>query len=208
MIINMIQTRTFGGADFVFSTTENHVFYTAEVRLTIGSPHITLMKNDTPVLLLRGNDINPITESFKREHTLFNIKKPDGETCGKLTSKFAGKFLSGYRYVQITFYSEVFNCYVVGMGKEGTFVCIYSGDEQIAMIEKSTVVYDNRDFYRIYIKDNKHMEIVCLFATYYDHSTASNYNQAAIKSKKINYYYTLNKELKSKYNPQFKELCK
>ncbi|AEV69463.1 hypothetical protein [Acetivibrio clariflavus] len=206
MIINMNQTRTFGGADFVFSTIDNYVIYTSEVRLAImGMPRITLIKNNEPVLLLRNKDKNPFSQAFKRNYKLFDIIKPDGETCGKLSHRFVGKFLSGYTYEEITFNSEVYNCYDVGMGKEGTFVCIYSGDEQIAMIEKPPVVYDNKDFYKIYIKDDRHAEIVCLFATYYDHSTAGNYNE--ITTKEINYRYTTNKELKSKYNPLFKELC-
>lgn len=207
MIINMTQTRTFGGADFVFSTIDNNVIYTSEIRHTIiGRSHITLIRNDKQVLLLRNNDLNPFSEAFKRNYKLFDIIKPDGETCGKLTSKFAGKFWSGYRYEEITFYSDVYNCYEVGMGPEGTFVCIYSGDEQVAMIEKPTVVYDNKDIYEIYIKDDRHIEIVCLFATYYDHSAGGN-SDGAIMSKEINYKYTMNKELKSKYNPLFKELC-
>ena len=208
MIIDLIQTRTFGGADFVFSTINNQDIYTAQIRLNIGSPCISLMQNNESVLLLSSDNINHVKEVFKRESTLFEIKKADGVTCGKISSKEVRGFWSGYKYNQITFNSEIYNCYEVGMGKEGTFVCIYSGEQQIAMIEKPNVVYDNKDFYRIYIEDNKYVEIVCLFATYYDHATAGNYNQVAIKSKKANYYYTINKELKSKYNPQFKELCK
>ena len=208
MIIDMKQTRSSMGADFVLATNNNHDLYTAQIRLGAGSPDISLVQNNEPVLMLSGDEISiDVKGALRRERTLFFIKKPNGEMCGEISSKVVKKFMAGYRYVQIEFNSELYNCYEVGMGKEGSFECIYIGDQQIAMIEKATVVSDNKDFYKIYIKDDKYIEIVCLFAVYYDHATARNYNEVAIKSKKVSYEYTLNKELKGKYNPQFKELC-
>lgn len=76
------------------------------------------------------------------------------------------------------------------------------------MIEKHPVVYDNKDTYTIYIKDDVYADLICLFVAYYDHATNSKNNEYAIKAKKVNYSYTFNKDLNSKYNPQFKELCK
>lgn len=208
MIIELKQTRSTLGADFVFSSNNNPELFTAQIRLSIGSPDIRLLLNNELVYSLSGNGI-PIDfkGAFQRERTLFNIKSPSGEICGNLSSKVVKKFLAGYRYVQINFKSELYNCYEVGMGKEGKFICIYIGDQQIAMIEKPTVVYDNKDYYKIYIKDSKYIDIVCLFAVYYDHASARNYNEVVIKSKKVSYEYTINKELKSKYNPKFKEQC-
>jgi uncharacterized protein YxjI len=209
MIIEMIQTRSFTGADFVFSTNSNENLYTAQVRFDVVKPNINLMQDNETILALSSENINVLKESFKREPTFFEIIKPNGETCGKISSKFIKTFLFfGRSHTQITYNSEVYDCYVVGKGKEGTFVCIYSGEQQIALIEKHTVVYDNKDTYTLYIKDDKHAELICLFATYYDHSANSNYNEYAANSKKVNYYYTYNKELNSKYNPQFKELCR
>lgn len=207
MIIDLIQTRTFGGADFVLSTADNQNLYTAQVRLNLLNFNISLIQDNEPVLLLDSYRKLSLEQAFSKKTTLFEIKKPDGEICGKIVSILVRGFF-GYRYYQTTFNSEVYDCYVVGMGKEGTFVCIYSGEQQIAMIEKPPVVYDNKDTYKIYIKDDKYTEIICLFAVFYDHTATGNYNKVAVKTKKVYYYYTMNKNLKSKYNPQFKELCK
>lgn len=211
MIIDLKQTRNFGGADFIFTTADNQNLYTAQVRFNKLLPKITLLQNDEPVYYLSYNitDIpRRFLESFKREGTLFWINKPDGETCGEISYRRVRNFLLSYSYKQITFNSETYNSYFVGMGKEGVYDCIYSGEQLIAMIEKTPVVYDLKDTYKLYIKDSKHMDMVCLYAIFIDHARSANYNQYAYKTKKISYHYTLSNEIRAKYDPSFKELCK
>lgn len=211
MIIDLKQIRSLEGTDFVFSTPDNPNLYTAQVRFNKLLTNISLFQNDEPVLSLSYN-INDIPRSFiqslKMEGALYCINNPDGETCGEISYKTVRSLFRGYSYNQIIFNSEVYVSYTVGMGKKGIFECIYSGNQLIAMIEKHPVVYNNLDTYKIYIKDNKHMDMVCLFAVYIDHTTSSSYTSSSCKSRTATYEYTLRKEIKDKYDPNFKELCK
>lgn len=208
MIINVKQTRSNRGTDFVFSVPENLELYHAQVRLGRESSDIALIQNDERILMLSSEEVPiDVMGILFRDKVLYNIKKLNGDICGEIALKVVKKFLAGYKYIQINFNAELLNCYEVGMGKEGKFVCIYIGDRQVALIEKSNVVYDNLDSYKIYLEDEKYMQIVCLYLVYYDHATSANSNEFADKSKKTSYEYSPNKELKSKYNPQFKEQC-
>jgi hypothetical protein len=93
------------------------------------------------------------------------------------------------------------------MDKDQKYVCVYLGDRQVALIEKSKVLSDNLDSYKIYLKDEKYIQIVCLYVVYYEHATSANYNEFTYKTKKTSFENSTNKVLKSKYNPQFKEQC-
>ena len=210
MIIDMKKTRSGMSADFIFSEKDNPNLYGAHAKLGIESPDIYFMQKDEEIFNLSSDEV-PIEgwSIFSRDKVLSYIKEPNGDICGEVSLKVARRFVRGYKYIQINYNAELINCYEVRMGKEGTFVCLYLGDRQIAMIEKSAAVHDNReDFYKIYIKEDKYAEIVCLYAVYYDYLNSENDNAFITKSRKKDNEYTINKELKSKYNPQFKEECK
>lgn len=208
MIIDVKQTRSNMGADFVFSVDENLELYHSQVRLGREGPDIALIQNNERILILSSDEVPiDVMGILFRDKVLYNIKKLNGDICGEIALKVVKKLLARYKYIQVNFNAELLNCYEVGLGKEGKFVCIYIGDIQVALIEKSNVEYDNMDSYKIYLKDEKYMQIVCLFVVYYDHATSANLNEFSYKSKKTSYEYSPNKELKSKYNPQFREQC-
>lgn len=204
MVIDMKQTRLGVNANFIFSTENNPNVYQAYVRLCKGSPDIDLMQKDVPILKLNSDEIlTGVKGIFYREKLLSYIKKPNGDICGEVSLKIAHKLMTWYKYIQINYNAELLNCYEVKMGKEGTFICIYLGDIQIAMIEISTICKDDMNFCKIYVKKNKYIEIVCLYAVYHNYLALRSDNE----SNKESYEYTLNKKLKSKYNPKFKEGC-
>lgn len=211
MIFDLIQTRSTLGADYVYTTKENQMLYTANIRLAIAKININLLKNNEIVLSSTygiSDRLNNLKKSFLgSEYSVLKIQKPNDEVCGKICYKRVRKFFFGYGYYEIDYDGELFTCYTVGRGKEGIFICIYIGDRQVAMIEKPPIVRDNKDRYIIYTIDNKYNDIVSFFGLYYDHYTSSNYTQYAYKKTKVSYVYSLNKEIKSKYNPKFKELC-
>ncbi len=208
MIIDVKQKRSSMGTDFVFYVPENLELYHAEARLDREGSDIALIQNNERILMLSSDEVPiDLTGILFRDKVLYNIKKLNGDICGEITLKVVKKFLARYKYIQINFNAELLNCYEVNMGKEGNFVCIYIGDLQIALIDKTNVSNDNLDSYKIYLKDEKYIQIVCLYVVYYDHATSANYNEFTYKSKKTSYENSPNKELKSKYNPQFKEQC-
>ncbi len=102
MIINFIQTRSSFGADYVLSNSGGKVIYTASIQLAIGNLDMRLMKNDEPVLM-SNSGISQLINNFgkslsEKEYGIINIKKPDGEICGKICSKRVRKFFAGYKY--------------------------------------------------------------------------------------------------------------
>jgi len=204
MVIDMKQTRLGVNADFIFSTAENPKVYQACVRLCEGSPDIDLIQKDVQILKLSSDEVpTGVSGIFFREKVLSYIKKPNGDICGEISLKIAHKLMTWYKYIQINYNAELLNCYEVKMGKDGDFICIYLGDIQIAMIEKSTIFNDDMNICKIYVKKDKYTEIVCLYAVYHNYLALKNDNE----SKKENYEYTLNKNLRKKYNPRFKEEC-
>jgi hypothetical protein len=50
MIFDLIQTRSTLGADYVYTTKENQMLYTANIRLAIAKININLLKNNEIVL--------------------------------------------------------------------------------------------------------------------------------------------------------------
>ncbi|NLD47081.1 MAG: hypothetical protein GX660_07760 [Clostridiaceae bacterium] len=211
MIINLFQTRSSFGADYVLSDNANQAIYTANIRLAVAKRSISLIKNNQPLLLAEINIktyINDITKGLLRgEYHDINIQNPQGDICGSIRYKRVKVFFGGYGYYEINYEGEVFTCYFVGRGKEGMFICIYIGEQQVAMIEKPPLVRDNKDYYKIYTIDNKYNDIISFFCLYYDDIAFSNYTEVVSYKKSISYINTLDKRIKSKYNPQFKELC-
>jgi len=207
MIIDMKQTRSSVGADFIFSTKDNPNLYNAKVRLGVELSDLALIKNNEQILILSADEV-PVDGGgfFRRDRVLFSIKRPNGDICGEVSSKMAKGFRSKYKYNQINFNAELLDCFEVAMGKDGKFICIYLKDGQVAMIEKSMVV-DNTDFYKIYLKNEKYMDIVCFYAVYYDYATCEDYDEITFKYKMASDEYTFNKKLKSKYDSNFKEQC-
>jgi len=134
----------------------------------------------------------------------FNIWSPNNELLGHIGLKRTKSF-SGYEYYEYDFYGVRYLAYGVGMGKDGRKIPIYQNDRQIALIEKNPVVYDTKDEYDIYAIDGNFSEVAAIFNLYYDFVRFARFN--VTKTKKTEYLYTLNKELKSKYNPDFKRLC-
>ncbi len=204
----MKQTRSNVDDDFVFSVSENLELYHAQVRLGREGPDIALIQNNEQILLLSSDEVPiDVMGILFRDKVLYNIKKLNGDICGEIALKVVKRLLAGYKYIQINFNAELLNCYEVEMSKEGKYICIYIGDRQVALIEKSKVVYDNMSSYKIYLKDEKYIQIVCLYVAYYDHATSANYDEFVYKSKKTSCEYSPNKDLRSKYNPEFKEQC-
>lgn len=79
-----------------------------------------------------------------------------------------------------------------------------SEDIQVGLIEKDNVSYDNKSTYTINTLNKHYQMLAFFFSVYYDNAYYSP-KEVAYKSKEINYEYTLNKELKSKYNSKFIE---
>jgi hypothetical protein len=208
MVIGMKRIQSSTAADYIFSLENDPTLYNARIKLGTNSPDIDLIRKEEQILSLSSDEVpSDMMSIFGREKILSYIKKPNGDICGEVSLKVARKLMARYKYIQINYNAELINCYEVRMGKEEVFICLYLGNVQIAMIEKSSVVHENTEYSKIYIKNDKYIEIVCLYAVYYEYLTLISNNELLSKARREKCELTQNRELKSKYNPTFKEGC-
>ncbi len=117
------------------------------------------------------------------------------------TDKKTGLF-SGYGYNTLFYNSNVYNEYSIGFGKELKKV-IYSNDIQVAQINQDLIIYDDLYNFKIYLKDEKYSLISIFFVCYNYIIGCFNPGVKIKKSVTKCYIKTTNKELNSKYNPDW-----
>lgn len=207
MIINLNQTRSNLNMEYEFINEYNLIYKSSIPMKFIGRE--VLFSNNKEALYklgfsLKDNLKNGLSLGTNRGITPYSIKNIEGVEVGSVELRRT-KLLFGYQYYEINFESSLYRAYEIGLGKEGIVIPIYKDDMQIALIEKPTKVYDNKDTYTIYIEDGKYAIAVLLFSIYFDSVNFGHYNEVVYKTQSTTYTYTLNKELKSKYNPNFKD---
>lgn len=113
------------------------------------------------------------------------------------------KYLFGYSFFELKYKDEIYRFYSIGMGKAGLKIPMYTDqDNQVGLIEKNTVTYDNKSTYTIHTFSEHEQMLAFLFSVYYDNAFYST-NEIARLKKQTTYQYTLNKTLKNKYDPNF-----
>lgn len=206
MNLKFIQTYSKMSASYQALQNEE-LLYSAEIPLNFLGLKSILYKNNRTLYSLSFDMIGSLSnviKTRKSERNLpYNILDENGEAVGDICLKRT-KFFMGYSFFELRLKHTIYYIYQVGCGKKGIKITIYIGDNQIALIEKGTVTYDNKDIYEITSIDEYSAEIAVLFNIYYDFTRYGNSGEYVSKSKEISYVYTLNKELKSKYNPEFK----
>lgn len=128
----------------------------------------------------------------------------NNEVIGRLSSVAEGKFLRAYEYFLFDFFGKTYRIYEVGLGDDGIKYPIYSDDKQIALIEKERVVYNNLDEYEIFAANDPDAFISYIAALYIDQRRYSHHGEKNTSAYEKYYLKTTNKELKAKYDPNFK----
>ena len=120
---------------------------------------------------------------------------------------FLKGFFSGFIFHEYEIKGNIFRVYEVGLGKKKTTISIYEkkADVQVALIEMDTTIYNSLTEYRIWGVDDFSLEIATLWALYFDFVRFDYRRKQSNIVKETRYSYTMNMELKSKYNPMFKE---
>lgn len=130
----------------------------------------------------------------------------NGQLCGDIYSSYTNNsFFTRISFDRLHLYDREYEMYKVGLGKEGIKFPIYCGEQQIALIEKDYTVHNNLDAYNIYSLDEHAAFVAIIFGFKLDKSY-SHGGMAVSKSVEKDYLLTLNKELRSKYNPDFKQM--
>lgn len=142
----------------------------------------------------------------ERGYLPYDILGENGENYGRIEYRYSkGNIFKRYDYFWARLGTTEYQLYSVGLGKKGYEYPIYSGDLQIALIEKGNIVRDQKDNYDLYIASESDTLITALFALYMDTLIYGNRGKQVSQSYSESWTVTTNKELKSKYDPSFKE---
>lgn len=117
-------------------------------------------------------------------------------------------FLKAYAFYEFTFNEETYFGYEVGFGAKGLYLCIYRGEELIAIVEKELRVVNFKDNYIAYILDSKYLNVVLPFAIYYDVTSYGDIMEIAVVSVREKRVNTIQKELINKFDEKFIEQVK
>lgn len=151
------------------------------------------------------NFVGPYRQRRVNPYKIFDANQLDmGRIYMRASNNF---FLFQYLFYEMCFDGITYNMYGVGLGKEGMKFPIYIDEKQIALIEKDPTVRNNLDQYSILMKDDSNLEAVWLLCSYLDLIEYANRGEIVKKYTEKTYAITTNKELKSKYDPHFKEWC-
>ena len=186
---------------------ENEVLYTAEIPVNFRGLKAQVLRNSKVIYRINFDKIDSL-KKMKKDRLIekiipYNIYDINNNLVGSISLRRT-KFFNGYMYYELILNDVKYIMYEIGLGKEGIKVPIYKDDTQVALIEKDPVVYDNKDTYEIIAIDEKSLEVSTLFNLYYDFIRFGNYGEINYKTKKSYYLYTTKKELKSKYDSNFK----
>ena len=117
------------------------------------------------------------------------------------------------RYTPDTFYradidGASYAAYVVGFWRKGRFLCIHrrdptGGERQVAQIDLPTVVEGWLDCYRLHCIDEPTFAAALFLTLYVDYAQESHRLEYPMKAKDVKLKLTWNKELRSKYDPEF-----
>ena len=135
----------------------------------------------------------------------YQIHNEAGEELGMIVRKFTGgSIFTRYEYVEMSCLGRMYRMYVVGLGKAGYAFPIYCGETQVALIEKGCEVRNNLDEYELFCMDGFDLPGVML-GLYLDTMMFANRGEVSTHSVKKSVTITTNKEIKAKYDPQFKD---
>ncbi len=106
---------------------------------------------------------------------------------------------------KLTLDDSMYDCYNVGFGKEGVKKIIFYDDKQIALVEYDTLIHNELFNFNIYVEDSAAALITILFIIHSYTTSYFSYEDINFDKVKKVHSITLNKDIKIKYDPEFKE---
>lgn len=134
----------------------------------------------------------------------FSVFDAAGHLVGGLCIRRPSVF-SGYRYFDIALEGQSYRAYEVWLGKEGLKLPLYHEHRQIALLEKPPIVRNNLDEYHVRLLDESLAGLCVLLGVYFDCLRFSNRGEYSARKVQASYNTTVNRRLRSMYDPAFKE---
>lgn len=209
MISFLKQTKSQLNADYIV-TRNGETIFNAFIAFSPFYNSINLFSNGVLCCRFYKHVVLPIKDAhiFQKERiiTRYTITTAYNETIGCIEKrKQIGLFKPPF--FTITYHGQTYTIYEVGLGKEGMKYPIYFEGKQVALIEKEPIVKDNLDEYKLYYID-KSLEIICvILGLFIDIEHYRNLAHIRESKSSFEYTYTLNRKIKDKYDPNFKNRC-
>lgn len=146
-----------------------------------------------------ANKVLPGSNKKFRPYNIIENKNITGET---FQTVFKKNFFSKYEYIKCNYNEEEFKFYSIGFGDKQVCV-IHKNDIQISQIEFSNAIYNDLHDYTIYIKDDDNTFISILLTCYL--YVIGKFKPGVKVTKSVVKYYQKdsNKDLISKYDPDW-----
>ena len=145
---------------------------------------------------------NEILTGTNKKFRPYNIIVSDNIIGEVYQTEYKKNIFSKYDYIKCLYNQKEYNLYSIGLGEKG--VCsLYCNEEQVAQIEKDGIVYNDLHNYDIYSIDENSALIAVLMSCYMYVMACYKPGVKVTESVKKNYSKTTNKELISKYNPEW-----
>lgn len=151
---------------------------------------------------------NPSDTSFGSgliDRMSFKLFDSDNQVIGTVRgeNKKVKGFLQSYSYRVFTKKDHSYFLYEVGFGNKGLYLCIYEDDELIAIAEKELTVINYKDIYTVYALSLSNLSDIMALIMHYDvtaYGDIMEISLLSVRKKKVN---TVQKELISKFDPDF-----
>lgn len=113
-------------------------------------------------------------------------------------------FLSfGYDYFNFIFNGNKYTVYEVGLGQNQHYICVYSGNETVAIIHKEDKKHNYCDKYVVYALNETLLLDLSILTLYFDCIRYPNHGEFTGESYVDDSFLTTQKELNEKYDPSF-----
>ena len=113
-------------------------------------------------------------------------------------------FLSfGYDYFNFIFNGNKYTVYEVGLGQNQHYICVYSGNETVAIIHKEDKKHNYCYKYVVYALNETLLLDLSILTLYFDCIRYPNHGEFTGESYVDDSFLTTQKELNEKYDPSF-----
>lgn len=147
-------------------------------------------------------ELNYIGKVFSKKYRPYQVKV--SEKCvGEI---YQTKIKKGFLSTEYQFELNYSNCIYKNYGviiENKAMMLIYLNDEQVAQIDKDMTVYNDLHDFKIYIKSSKYDMIPIIFACYNYIMTFFKPGTKVTRSISRHYANTTDKNMLSRYNPQW-----
>jgi len=188
------------GANFEIIENENIVGYIS-LKGKVGTMEVSLDGNLYD-RYFKLNCLNEFKTGNSKKFRPYNILENENIIGQIYETEFKKNIFSKYSYDKCFYKEQEYNLYSIGLGEKAINV-LYKDNTQIAQIEKDGTIYNDLHNYDIYSIDKENTFISVLMSCYMYIITCYKPGVKITESVKKVYSKTTNKDLVSKYDPNW-----